>query len=412
MIRFLSAAYQRMRRAHLARHEQLHALQEDFYRKGAEELSRNPNRRNKHKAPRPPAKWVVTGIVILYSTMLVNYALAHWIMSYVYDHWFPEAGSSVGRQLLTVVIMLFIFGLMMTAIRMIFDPGRKQIYLFIAWIDAMRRMSKGDFSVTLDADPRHLGQMGVLVRSFNEMATELGQMERMRQEFISNVSHEFQSPLTSIGGFARALQNEELTPDTRRHYLWIIESESARLSKLSDNLLKLTSLESNHHPFEARSYRLDRQIRRVILGCEPQWQAKRLELDVDLDELSIVADEDLLNQVWSNLVHNAIKFTPEGGTICVRLIERDNRIEATVTDTGVGVSEKDLPHLFERFFKADKARSRSAGGSGLGLSIVKKIVELHHGSVTASSRSGEGTTFRVALPAVSRAEEAQEPLRP
>jgi len=413
MIRLLSAAYQRIRRAHLARHEQMNALQEEFYRNGAAELNRHPGGRiNKRKIPRPPAKWVVAGIAILYSTMLVNYALAHWIMSYVYDHWFPEAVSSVGRQLLTVVVMLFIFGLMMTAIRMIFDPGRKQIYLFIAWIDAMRRISKGDFSVTLDADPRHLGQLGVLVRSFNEMATELGQMEQMRQEFISNVSHEFQSPLTSIGGFARALQNEELTPETRRHYLRIIESESARLSKLSDNLLKLTSLESNHHPFEARSYRLDRQIRRVILGCEPQWQAKRLELDVDLDELSIVADEDLLNQVWSNLVHNAIKFTPEGGTMCIRLSERDNRIEATVTDTGIGVSEADLPHLFERFFKADKARSRSAGGSGLGLSIVKKIVELHHGTVAARSRIGEGTTFCVALPAVYRAEAAEQPQHP
>jgi len=287
---------------------------------------------------------------------------------------------------------------MMTAIRMIFDPGRRQIYLFIAWIDAMRRMSKGDFSVTLDADPRHLGQLGVLVRSFNEMASELGQMERMRQEFISNVSHEFQSPLTSIGGFARALRNEELTADTRRHYLQIIESESMRLSKLSDNLLKLTSLESNHHPFEAKSYRLDRQIRRVILGCEPQWLAKRLELDVDLDELAIVADEDLLNQVWSNLAHNAIKFTPEGGTISVRLSGSEQHVEVTVTDTGIGVSEADLHHLFERFFKADKARSRSAGGSGLGLSIVKKIVELHHGTVTASSRVGEGTSFRVELP--------------
>lgn len=411
MIRLLSSAYQRMRRAHLARHEQLHALQEEFYRNGAAELNRHPDRINKRKIPRPPAKWVVAGIAILYSTMLVNYALAHWIMSFAYDRWFPEAGSSVWRQLLTVVVMLFIFGLMMTAIRMIFDPGRKQIYLFIAWIDAMRRMSKGDFSVTLDADPRHLGQLGILVRSFNEMASELGQMERMRQEFISNVSHEFQSPLTSIGGFARALQNEELTPETRRHYLWIIESESARLSKLSDNLLKLTSLESSHHPFESKSYRLDRQIRRVILGCEPQWQAKRLEMDVDLDELTIVADEDLLNQVWSNLVHNAIKFTPEGGTIHVRLCGTEQRVEATVTDTGIGVSEADLPHLFERFFKADKARSRSAGGSGLGLSIVKKIVELHRGSVTACSRIGEGTAFTVTLPAVCRAEDADRPQR-
>lgn len=412
MIRRLSASFRRMRRAHVARYEQLNALQEEFYRGGAAEPNRRSSDRANRKSFRPPVKWVVVGIAILYSTMLVNYALAHWIMSFVYRTWFPNTGLSLGRQLLTVLAMLLIFGLILTVFRLIFDPGRQQIRLFMNWIDAMRRIAKGDFSVTLDAESRHLGQLGILVRSFNEMATELGQMERMRQEFISNVSHEFQSPLTSIGGFARALQHEELSPETRRHYLRIIESESARLSKLSDNLLKLTSLESNHHPFEAKPYRLDRQIRRVILGCEPQWQAKRLEWDVELEERTVVADEDLLNQVWSNLVHNAIKFTPEGGTIRVRLTGTEQHVEATVADTGIGVSEADLPHLFERFFKADKARSRSAGGSGLGLSIVKKIVELHHGTVSASSRVGEGTEIRIALPAAYRAEEAERPQHP
>ena len=167
------------------------------------------------------------------------------------------------------------------------------------------------------------------------------------------------------------------------HYLGIIEKESARLSKLSENLLKLTSLESDHHPFERRRYRLDKQLRSLILACEPQWHDKGIDMDVSLEDVSIEADEDLLSQVWLNLLHNSIKFTPAGGTIGVRL--KRNGQEA---------------HIFERFYKADRSRDRSTGGSGLGLAIVKRIVEMHTGSVAVQSAPGTGTTFTVRLPAL------------
>ncbi|WP_276356850.1 HAMP domain-containing sensor histidine kinase [Cohnella caldifontis] len=382
----------RWRQRHLQRHEELLASQEAYF------LRRIQDPNGKVEKPRTPWRWFVAGAVFIHVSMIVVYLLANWIMAIICRTWFPDMGYPIGRQILTAFLMVNLFGGVMMLIRLVFDPGRQQIKMFISWIHAMRRISKGDYDVKLDADPRRLGQMGVLVKNFNEMVSNLSQMERMRQEFISNVSHEFQSPLTSIGGFARALRSEGLTPETRQHYLRIIEFECARLSKLSDNLLKLTSLESNRHPFEPQSFRLDRQIRRVILSCEPQWQAKKLEFDVDLAETVIAADPDLLNQVWTNLIHNAVKFTPEGGTIGVRLSECGDFLEAEISDTGIGVSEEDLPHLFERFFKADKARSRSAGGSGLGLSIVKKIVEMHGGEVTAHSRPGEGMTFRVRLP--------------
>jgi signal transduction histidine kinase len=387
-LRFLA----RWRQRHLQRHEELLASQEAYV------LRKIQNPEGKVEKPRTPWGWIVTGIAFLHVVMISYFLLAHRIVDVVCRTWFPGIGYPIGRQIVTAVLMVSLFGFTVMLIRLIFDPGRQQIQMFIAWVHAMRRISKGDYNVRLDADPRRLGQLGVLVKNFNEMVDNLNQMEKMRQEFISNVSHEFQSPLTSIGGFARALRNEGLASETRQHYLRIIEFECARLSKLSDNLLKLTSLESNHHPFEPQTYRLDRQLRRVILSCEPQWQAKKLELDVELAETTITADAELLNQVWTNLIHNAIKFTPEGGTIVVRLSERDGRIEAVVADTGIGVSEEDLPRLFERFFKADKARSRAAGGSGLGLSIVKKIVEMHGGEVAAGSRPGEGTTFRVRLP--------------
>ena len=239
---------------------------------------------------------------------------------------------------------------------------------------------------------------GKFVEGINHMAIELNQMEQMRQEFISNVSHEIQSPLASISGFAKVLKRSELTPDKRERYLNIIETESLRLAHLSDNLLKLTSIDSDHYPFEARLYRLDQQIRKTILACEPQWIAKSLVLDVSLDEVAIFADEELMNQVWINLINNSIKFTPSGGTLTIDLCQLGETAVVTVDDTGIGISEEDQDFLFERFFKADKSRNRTRGGSGLGLSIVKKIVDMHNGTITVKSKLGEGTRLSISLP--------------
>jgi two-component system phosphate regulon sensor histidine kinase PhoR len=392
----------RFRERQKTRGEKLLAYQEEFYRKRLE----NPQDIDSAKFPHTPRRWVIFGVSIFWVSMLSCFFLAYGIMALIYRLWFPEVGYPIGRQFLTVALMIFLFVCAIMLIRMIFDPGRQQINSFMLLMDAMRRMAKGEFNITLDTDPRHMGQFGVLVKSFNEMAMELSQMETMRQEFISNVSHEFQSPLTSIGGFARALQSDDLPPDKRRHYLEIIEMEITRLSKLSDNLLKLTSLESNHHPFEPKVYHLDRQLRRIILSCEPQWQEKRLEMHIEMDEITITADEDLLNQVWINLLHNAVKFTPEGGTVRVRLTIDNDRIRTEVSDSGVGVPAHELPHLFDRFYKADKARNRAGGGSGLGLSIVHKIVEMHGGDVTVSSITGEGTVFVVVLPTLTSGQSA------
>jgi signal transduction histidine kinase len=240
------------------------------------------------------------------------------------------------------------------------------------------------------------------------MALELHQMEVMRQEFISNVSHEIQSPLTSIRGFARALQNDRLNPEERSHYLTIIETESMRLSKLSDNLLKLTALDSAQVQFEPKSYRLDRQIRDLILACEPQWADKGIDMDVCLAEVAIAADEDLLSQVWTNLIHNSIKFTPSGGSVRIELRPCADQIVFTIADTGIGIAETDQALVFERFFKADASRDRTKGGNGLGLAIAHKIVDLHHGTIGVESVLGAGATFSVCLP-VAQPYQNQEP---
>ena len=177
------------------------------------------------------------------------------------------------------------------------------------------------------------------------MTDELNAMEKMRQEFVSNVSHEIQSPLTSIKGFARALQDNNLSEEKREHYLTIIETETTRLSKLSQNLLKLT--ESEEYTPERVTYRLDQQLKQIVLNSEPLWAEKEIELDLDLEKVHITADQESMSQVWINLIHNSIKFTPSSGTISIKLKEYETLVEVRIRDTGIGISEEQKQHIFE-----------------------------------------------------------------
>ena len=263
-------------------------------------------------------------------------------------------------------------------------------------LEAMDRIAHGDFSVLVPVDEHN--PLSEISESVNKMARELGTMETLRQSFISNVSHEIQSPLTSISGFAALLKNDALTPELRAHYIDVIETEAKRLSRLSDNLMRLSMLENGAQPLTVTSFSLDKQIQNAVLMLEPQWAAKNLDVSVALEKTPFSGDEGLLSQVWVNLLHNAIKFTPEAGQIIVTLEKMEGGVVCRVSDTGPGIAEEDLMHIFERFYKADKARDRALGGSGLGLSLVKKIVELHDGTVTVQSESGKGSIFTVTLP--------------
>jgi signal transduction histidine kinase len=332
-----------------------------------------------------------TALAFVTSGVTVAFYLTGWL----YDHagWRP---SPLVVQLVNTVLGLCLMVLAVLIPAVVFRSRRRGPFTTI--IDALERIAKGDFSTRLEDRHQGHGAVSELVQTVNNMALQLDQMEKMRQEFISNVSHEIQSPLTSIRGFACALQQNDVSAEDRRHYLDIIETESMRLSKLSANLLKLASLESDQAKFEPKPYRLDTQIRSLILASEPQWAGKQLEMDVALDEANITADEDLLSQVWINLIHNSIKFTPEGGSVRVALHCLTGRLEVRVADTGIGIGTEDQPHIFERFYKADKSRRRSEGGSGLGLSIAKKVVEIHGGTIAVRSEPGAGAAFVVELP--------------
>lgn len=330
------------------------------------------------------------------SIVVLFWTISYWLVNLS----FPTLDNLTSEYVKDLVIGLGGFFLMMSTFYLIgrlFRSRRDDVFHLL--MDALRKISKGDFNVKLNLGRANMGHpFSMLASSINDMAEELSEMEKMRQNFISNVSHEIQSPLTSIRGFARALQNEKLSTDQRTHYIDIIITESIRLSKLSDNLMKLTSLESEHHPFALKSYRLDKQLQHVILVNEPQWLNKKITVEPDLEEVMINADADLLNQVWTNLLHNSIKFTEAQGTITISLKLTGENIIVQFIDTGSGISAEDQLHIFERFYKGDKSRNRNAAGSGLGLSIVKKIIDLHKGSIEVESEVGKGAAITVTLP--------------
>lgn len=262
---------------------------------------------------------------------------------------------------------------------------------------ATKRIAGGDFEVRLDIKQR--GELGTLAESFENMAYDLQQLEQMRKDFVSNVSHEVQSPLTSISGYAMALKQINISDEDRERYLNIIIDEAKRMSKMSDSLLKLSLLESQSQQLQLISFSLDEQIRRVIVALQPQWSAANIQFDLHLQTVSIAADYDLLNQVWTNIIGNSIKFSREESWIKVQLEQEGHNAIVRISDSGIGISPEDQKRIFERFFKADRSHSRKYAGSGMGLAIVKKIVALHQGEVTVESVEGEGTTFIVVLPA-------------
>lgn len=306
----------------------------------------------------------------------------------------PELVTHIFTGLMAIVLLILVQGFLLIVTGHLQKEHNNGIQSQLT--DALQQISQGNFDILLDPTERHMNHE--LAEAINDMAKKLGTLETMRQDFISNVSHEIQSPLTSIGGFAALLKQEDLPVPQRRRYAEIIAAESKRLSRLSDHLLKLSTLDDNSISLDKKAFRLDKQLESVILTLEPQWSVKNIALAADLQKCSIEADEALLSQVWINLLHNAIKFTPENGQIYIVLDTKDGCGEIKLSDTGVGIAPDDQIHIFERFFKADKARDRSLGGNGLGLSIVKRIVELHDGDISVQSEVGKGTTFCITLP--------------
>ncbi|HFK1789377.1 envelope stress sensor histidine kinase HitS [Bacillus pacificus] len=338
---------------------------------------------------------IIGAVLALFSFLTIIWSIAFYVSSSVINALEIQVSPFVTFLISDMVGFVFIV-LIWVLIGVLMRPKREAMIWTI--IEPIQKIAKGDFSVKIRNEEKYDGEIGVLVKSINDMTDELNAMEKMRQEFVSNVSHEIQSPLTSIKGFARALQDNNLSEEKREHYLTIIETETTRLSKLSQNLLKLTLLESEEYTPERATYRLDQQLKQIVLNSEPLWAEKEIELELNLEKVHITADQESMSQVWINLIHNSIKFTPNGGTITIQLKEYEKVVEVRIRDSGIGISKEQKQHIFERFYKADSSRNRAYGGSGLGLAIVKKVLDLHQGEIKVESEEGKGTEFIVCIP--------------
>lgn len=246
-------------------------------------------------------------------------------------------------------------------------------------------------------DVKRRDEIGRLANDFTKMSDKLEQTEEKRQEFVSSVSHEIQSPLTSIQGFSQALREEMLSEEESERYLDIIEKESKRLSTLSKQLLTLSFLDRGIENNDMQPFDVAGQLKEVVLATEWQWLEKEIEIEMDVSPATVIGDHELLQQVWMNLVTNAIRYTNKGGRVKIRTVNEKATTTIVIEDTGIGIAEAELPQIFDRFYKVDKARTRTDNSTGLGLAIVKKIIELHDGSIMVESELGKGSTFIVSL---------------
>ena len=264
-------------------------------------------------------------------------------------------------------------------------------------INHMNRLAAGDFKTRLSFG-KSLSKNPTfkeISESFNRMAEELENTEMLRGDFVNNFSHEFKTPIVSIAGLAKLVNKGDIDDEQRSQYLNAIESESLRLADMATNVLNLTKVENQTILSDITEYNLSEQIRSCVLLLENKWTQKDIELSLNFDEINIEGNEELLKQIWINLVDNAIKFSPRGGTVTVEIEQDSEYVTVRVKNTGSEISESDRRKIWNKFYQADK--SHTTEGNGIGLAIVKRIVELHGGAVDVESQSGP-VCFSVALP--------------
>lgn len=297
-------------------------------------------------------------------------------------------------HMIGVLSMLVPIVVLVTLVNFLFT---RFIYRYLDKISyAMQKVADGDYTVRLDAEKDQ--PFRELYRNFNTMAEELGGVEMLKNDFINGYAHELRTPITSINGFAEMLLNDDgtLSREEKRSYLEIIASESRRLADLAGNSLLMSRLDTQKIIPDKKPFSLDEQLRRCSILLSGQWTEKELDMTMDLDEAVYVGDYDLMQHLWINLLTNAVKYTPKGGSITVTLKNEEKFIAVSVADTGKGIPPEDRERIFDKYYQTDKSHSKR--GLGLGLAICKRIVQLCNGTLEVESEVGEGSTFTVRLP--------------
>jgi signal transduction histidine kinase len=264
--------------------------------------------------------------------------------------------------------------------------------------EAANKMIAGDFSVRIPPVSRLIADdhFNEIIGCINKMAEELSGVETLRTDFIANVSHEMKTPLAVMGNYAAMLRQPSITEAERYEYAKAISDASKRLAGLITNILKLNKLENQQIFPKTEEYDLGEQLCRCLLDFEDAWEAKQLDIDTQIeDEVRICSDAELLSLVWNNLISNAVKFTPEGGSISVALTAEGNTVVVSVTDTGCGIDPETGKHIFEKFYQGDT--SHATQGNGLGLALVKRVMDILHGEISVRSTPGQGSTFTVRI---------------
>ena len=292
---------------------------------------------------------------------------------------------------------IILFGVIMLAISILLGVALSFAYSALIvraskpYLNALQKVAEGDFSIRIE-DSKPFANLGI-AKNFNHMVSQLDSVETLRENFVSDFSHEFKTPIVSISGFAKLLKDPSLSQEQRNEFLDVIIDESNRLVELSESVLLLNRLDSQEVTKE--QYLLDEQIRQCVLMFQQQCENKGIELDVELEPIKLNSNYKLLSQVIVNLLSNAVKFTDRGGKITVKCRSMGLNAVIEVHDTGCGMDEDIKANIFNKFFQGDKSHTTS--GNGLGLSIVKKIVELLDGTVFVDSKLGEGSTFTILL---------------
>lgn len=263
-------------------------------------------------------------------------------------------------------------------------------------MNGIERVGKGDMDVEIALE--NADEFATLYKYFNKMVKELKVTKQEMQNFMNDFSHEFKTPIVSIKGFAEMLLETEVNEEDRTLYLEIIKNEAGRLAELSQNTLLLSKLEAEQVVTNREIFDLDEQISQSVILLYHEIEKKGIHLEMDLPHIKYYGNQQLLKQIWINLVGNAVKFTPENGEIEITMVKHKSNIEVEVSDSGIGMDEKTKSRIFKKYYQSDTSRFKQ--GFGLGLSIVERIVDLCEGEITVESMPGIGSIFLVNLPMV------------
>lgn len=338
--------------------------------------------------------------MVIFFSLLITLSLISIFLIYfiIIEGWkiIPPEQTPAKHFPLFSRLFIFLFAIFAISACISFHLGKK----FVNPLNSLKKMTsevaKGNFESKINEKDIPNNEVGEFMKNFNTMVDELKKNEVLKTDFISNVSHEFKTPLAIIQGYATLLQDENISEEERIKYSQIIFEATQRLTTLVNDILKISKIDNRKITIDDSSFNLDEQIRECILSYEDYWNSKNLELDIDLEETVIVADKNLLNNVWNNLINNAIKYSSDNGKIEISLRKENNLAIFKIKDYGCGINEEDLPYIFDKFYQADK--SHASSGNGLGLALTKKIVLLSKGSIDVNSKVNEGSEFIVKIP--------------